>query len=146
MVKRLVAVEIQPDAPAAARKARLQGAVVIGDAHHAHSRQRLRVADQLAFGSGDQDDLEFVREAHLSLADSPVERARLTVNSIEQFDLAGQRFVVDQLRDRVKIARGTHSRNADRTDVGATLGDVRGGQRGLAYGGDVNLVAVRVAR
>src|SRR5262245_54635365 len=109
MIEQLVAEEIHPDASAPARNAGLQVAVVIGDAHHAHSRQRLRVTDQLAFGSGDQHDLEFVREAHLRLAYAPVEGARSSVKSIEQFDLTGQRLVADQSGDRIKIAPGTQS-------------------------------------
>jgi hypothetical protein len=45
IVEQFVAEEIHPDAPAPARNAGLEVAVVVGDAHHAHSRQRLRVAD-----------------------------------------------------------------------------------------------------
>ncbi|MCG3160465.1 MAG: hypothetical protein JMDDDDMK_01534 [Acidobacteria bacterium] len=105
MLDQLVVEEIHPDAPTTARNSRLQIAVVIGDAHHAHSRQRLNVADQLAFGCCDQDDFEFVSEAGLHFADSPVESARRSVNAIEQLDLARQRLFVNQAPDGVKIVR-----------------------------------------
>ena len=124
--------KIHANASAATRRAGLQIAVIVGDAHHAHANQRLHIANQFSFGSCDQNDFEFVHNAGLDFAYTRVVTARCSINPIQQFDFAFQRLIAQQLFYRIKIVLRLVGGDVDGSDLRIAVGDVRSSYCGFA--------------
>src|SRR5262245_20677553 len=138
-------VEVERHAPAAAVRADLALAALLGDGGHVEPGERPDVADCPARGRGDQHDDFFARDRGDDLLHAGIGGARLGVDLPEQVELARELGGDGRLRQGVEIVRPASARQGQVPGGRAAIGDRARLARSLFQVLERDLVGVSVA-